>query len=352
MPSGTVYVALWARVNLSLFGSCGGGQSRPALQASYEGMEAEEEAPAPFDPDLSFLDDGDRGYVLALHADTGRLKWARPFTDPFGDQTFEFDRSYFYRLALDDSTTLYAAGVTLNRARVWALRDMGSFHVGGRHIEISGQPIKEIVFTPGGVPAKMDPNGTYQVEQMYAQYFLVQNRKGKLPLLLWHGGGLSGVTYETKPDGKPGWLNYFLRQGWDVYISDAMERGRSGWTNQFKGEAVHLPLGDPWERFRIGPIDSASHGGRRRDRHNRSRLAGGAIVAAPTTSLPEQLGGSELGPPLLPAPRLRLHPLRAPAPARSQPTTRNPSTAAKWLRATFRSSCRTTSRSGRLRGRL
>jgi hypothetical protein len=123
-----------------------------------------------------------------------------------------------------------------------ALRDMGSFHVGGRHIDIKGQPIKEVVFTPGGVPAKIDPNGTYQVEQMYAQYFLVQNRKGKLPLLLWHGGGLSGVTYETKPDGKPGWLNYFLRQGWDTYISDAMERGRSGWTTQFKGEPLFLPL--------------------------------------------------------------------------------------------------------------
>lgn len=137
-----------------------------------------------------------------------------------------------------------------------ALRDMGSFHVGGRLIEIKGQPIKEIVFTPGGVPAKMDPNGTYQVEQMYAQYFLVQRRKGKLPLLMWHGGGLSGVTYETKPDGKPGWLNNFLRKGWDVYISDAMERGRSGWTNTFKGEALALPLGDPWERFRVGPIGS------------------------------------------------------------------------------------------------
>src|SRR6516165_2280947 len=70
-----------------------------------------------------------------------------------------------------------------------ALRDMGSFHVGGRVIEITGQPIKEIVFTPGGVPAKMDPNGKYQVEQMYVQYFLPQNRKGRLPLLMWHGGG-------------------------------------------------------------------------------------------------------------------------------------------------------------------
>ena len=27
-----------------------------------------------------------------------------------------------------------------------ALRDMGSFHVGGRHIEVKGQPVKEVVF--------------------------------------------------------------------------------------------------------------------------------------------------------------------------------------------------------------
>jgi len=39
-----------------------------------------------------------------------------------------------------------------------ALRDMGSFHVGGRDVEISGKPVKEVVFTPGGVPAKVDPN--------------------------------------------------------------------------------------------------------------------------------------------------------------------------------------------------
>ena len=137
-----------------------------------------------------------------------------------------------------------------------ALRDMGSFHIGGRIIEITGQPVKEVVFTPGGVPAKVDPNGKYQVEQMYVQYFLPQNKKGKLPLLLWHGGGLSGVTYETKPDGGDGWMHYFIRKGWDTYVSDAMERGRSGWTSTFKGDAMALPFGDPWERFRMGPIGS------------------------------------------------------------------------------------------------
>ena len=57
------------------------------------------------------------------------------------------------------------------------LRDMGSFHIGGRVIEITGRPIKEVVFTPGGVPAKVDPNGKYQVEQMYVQYLLPLHRR-------------------------------------------------------------------------------------------------------------------------------------------------------------------------------
>ena len=93
------------------------------------------------------------------------------------------------------------------------LRDMGSFHVGGRVVEISGKPVKEIVFGAGGIPAKIDPNGLYQVEQMYVQYFLPQNRKGKYPLLMWHGGGLTGATYETTPDGREGWLNSVHSQG-------------------------------------------------------------------------------------------------------------------------------------------
>jgi hypothetical protein len=136
-----------------------------------------------------------------------------------------------------------------------SLRDMGSFHVGGRLVEISGKPVKEVTFTPGGVPAKVDPNGTYQVEQMYVQYFLPADERGAYPLLMWHGGGLTGVTYETTPDGREGWLNYFLRRGWSVYNSDAVERGRAGWAQYpdiFKSEPVFLTTANPFERFRIG----------------------------------------------------------------------------------------------------
>lgn len=136
------------------------------------------------------------------------------------------------------------------------LRDMGSFHIGGRHIDVTGKPPREVMFTTGGVPSMVDPNGRYQIAQMYVQYFLPQHPKGTLPLLLWHGGNMTGVTYETKPDGKPGWLNYFIRAGWDTYVSDAVERGRSGWTPTFFGDPLILPYNDPWERFRMGPSGS------------------------------------------------------------------------------------------------
>src|SRR3978361_529813 len=140
-----------------------------------------------------------------------------------------------------------------------ALRDMGSFHVGGRLVEISGKPVKEVTFTPGGVPAKVDPNGTYQVEQMYVQYFLPANEKGAYPLLMWHGGGLTGVTYETTPDGREGWLNYFLRRGGSVSNSGGVGRGRAGWAQYpdiFKSEPVFLTTANPFERFRIGAAGS------------------------------------------------------------------------------------------------
>jgi pimeloyl-ACP methyl ester carboxylesterase len=63
------------------------------------------------------------------------------------------------------------------------------------------------------------------------------------------------VTYETKPDGGEGWLNYFIKQGWTVYNSDAVERGRSGWAMYpeiTKTAPVFLTKEGPFERFRIG----------------------------------------------------------------------------------------------------
>ncbi len=134
------------------------------------------------------------------------------------------------------------------------LETMGSFHVGGKIVEITGQPVREVVFTPGGVPAKVDPNGQYMVGQMYVQYFVPAEKRGGYPLLMWHGGGLTGVTWETTPDGREGFSTYFLRKGWPVYVSDAVERGRSGFAppQVMLADPVFLTIANPFERFRIG----------------------------------------------------------------------------------------------------
>jgi len=133
---------------------------------------------------------------------------------------------------------------------------MGSFHVGGREATVSGRPVREVVLVPGARPARIDPNGIYRVEAMYAQFHHPARRQGAVPLLLWHGGGMTGVAWETTPDGREGWQQYFLRRGWSVYVSDAVERGRAGWAMTpeiFQGEPIFLSMADPWERFRIGP---------------------------------------------------------------------------------------------------
>src|SRR3569832_5734 len=159
------------------------------------------------------------------------------------------------RHALTATVSLLTVSASVHAAEPISLRDMGSFHVGGSLDEISGKPVKEITFPPGGVPAKVDPNGDYQVEQKYVQYFLPANEHGAYPLLMCLGGGLTGGTWETTPDGREGWLNYFLRKVWSIYNSDAVERGRAGWAQYpdiFKGEPVFLTTANPIERFRIG----------------------------------------------------------------------------------------------------
>jgi pimeloyl-ACP methyl ester carboxylesterase len=146
-----------------------------------------------------------------------------------------------------------------------ALKEMGSFHFGGRDVEIHGKPAPDVQFTPG-VPGNFDPNGTYSVEQMYVQYFIPTEQRGRYPLLLWHGAWLTGATYETTPDGREGWLNYFLKHGWTMYNSDAVERGRAGWAmfpDVFTSDPLFLTKENAFTRFRIGQAYDADPAKRR-----------------------------------------------------------------------------------------
>jgi pimeloyl-ACP methyl ester carboxylesterase len=139
------------------------------------------------------------------------------------------------------------------------VKEIGSFHLGGRHLTLSGLPAEDVVYSPGMAPVKVDPNGDFHTGQMYVQYVKLMTPKAKYPLLMWHGGGLSGVTWETKPDGRPGWQHFFLAAGHDVFVSDAVERGRASWSRYpqvFDGAPMFRTKQEAWELFRIGPPGS------------------------------------------------------------------------------------------------
>ncbi len=141
-----------------------------------------------------------------------------------------------------------------------SIQDIGSFYVGGRMLRLMGLPKRQRVSTPGGPLHEIDPNGEIMVGQMYVQYIRLSNPNRRRPLLLWHGGGMTGVNWETTPDGRPGWQMFFLRAGFDTYVSDAVERGRASWApfpNVYPEEPYFRTARELWEEtFRFGPAGS------------------------------------------------------------------------------------------------
>ena len=56
-----------------------------------------------------------------------------------------------------------------------AVREIGSFHIGGRIATLEGLPTQEITFTAGSPPFRYNPNGQFHAEQMYVQYVKLAN---------------------------------------------------------------------------------------------------------------------------------------------------------------------------------
>jgi pimeloyl-ACP methyl ester carboxylesterase len=140
------------------------------------------------------------------------------------------------------------------------IREIGSFHIGGRMVRLEGLPPRARVSTRGGPVHPIDPNGEIMVGQMYVQYVHLAAPLSPVPLLMWHGGGMTGVNWETAPDGRPGWQMFFLRAGFSTYVSDAVERGRASWAPypEVYAEAPYFRTAkEAWEEtFRFGPQGS------------------------------------------------------------------------------------------------
>jgi hypothetical protein len=141
-----------------------------------------------------------------------------------------------------------------------SVAEIGSFFVGGHIHRLEGLAKRERISTPGSPVHFIDPNGELMAGQMYVQYVRLAKPSAAAPLLMWHGGGMTGVNWETTPDGRPGWQMFFLRAGFDTYISDAVERGRASWApypQVYTGSPYFRTAKEAWEEtFRFGPEGS------------------------------------------------------------------------------------------------
>ena len=98
------------------------------------------------------------------------------------------------------------------------IKEQGSFFVGGEQRSIS-EP------AAGVVPAQ---SGEITVNQMYVQYQIPLKGARHVPVVFVHGCCLSSKTWETTPDGRMGWSEYFVRKDRSVYLADQVSRARSG----------------------------------------------------------------------------------------------------------------------------
>ena len=101
---------------------------------------------------------------------------------------------------------------------------------------------------------------------MYVQYQIPVNGNRHVPVVMVHGCCLSSKTWETTPDGRMGWNEYFVRKDRPVYLADQVSRARSGFDpSTFNAvKAGTLPPSQlpnvldashqaAWSIFRFGP---------------------------------------------------------------------------------------------------
>src|SRR5919197_3145706 len=90
-----------------------------------------------------------------------------------------------------------------------AVGQRGYFYVGGRYTGEEGKSIMR--------------------GQVYVEVVAPKNVRHPYPLVLIHGNAQTPTNWMGTPDGRKGWADFFVEQGYIVYMIDQPMRGRSAW---------------------------------------------------------------------------------------------------------------------------
>jgi len=112
------------------------------------------------------------------------------------------------------SAALLVAALACGASGAWAADDPplaiardGFFYVGGKSVAINARP--------------------YMSGQMYVEFRIPAKQTHPFPIVMVHGGTMSGTNFTGTPDGREGWAQFFVRRGYAVYVVDQPGRGRS-----------------------------------------------------------------------------------------------------------------------------
>jgi pimeloyl-ACP methyl ester carboxylesterase len=86
----------------------------------------------------------------------------------------------------------------------------------------------------GGTTMKVDGR-EFHAGQMYVEIRIPAKQLHPYPIIMVHGGSMSGTNFTGTPDGREGWAQYFVRRGYAVYVVDQPGRGRSGFLTAATG---------------------------------------------------------------------------------------------------------------------
>ena len=103
-------------------------------------------------------------------------------------------------------------------------------------------------FYVGGHMTTVD-NKQYMTGQMYVEYRIPAKRTYPYPIIMVHGGTMSGTNYTGTPDGREGWAQYFIRQGYAVYVVDQVGKGRSSYMEQTYGPTELVDSQNSQQRY-------------------------------------------------------------------------------------------------------
>ena len=95
-----------------------------------------------------------------------------------------------------------------NASKPLEIVDQGTFSIPGRYVKAGEH--------------------TIMVGAMYVQYQIPKNKTRPYPIVFIHGGGQTAANYLSTPDGRRGWADDFVANGYAVYLVDQPGRGRSG----------------------------------------------------------------------------------------------------------------------------